>query len=55
MVTSVAVTLPSEVIILEEEAPPLSFVWDSETKRDFARLVGPDVSGGTPPLVKGTS
>ena len=40
MVTSVAVALSSKAIVSEEEAPPLSFVWDSKTERDFARLVG---------------
>ena len=55
IIISTAVAFSSEVIISEEAAPPLSFIWDSKTERDFTRLVDQDISSKTPPPAKGTS
>ena len=35
---------------IETDLPPLS--WDSNVKRDFTRLVDPDVTNGIPPAAR---
>ena len=49
----VDVDLISEVVVPSLDLPEL--IWDPETERAFAYLVGLDVSGGTPLPTKGTS